>query len=187
MSGSLGIYRLGSRRATNGQLYVVCQCNNIGLFLANCLDESFVFAVCFGRVGLVRMCRSPRARQALESVLETYAGLWSFITRRHSISRAVEEGDSTAEKTDHRFLLLVRQQLVIVQARGVINDDVVLVVAHAVATNPLSVSGDAVGHLPEPGHDLAVDVDQDMRPVSLAPLHLRFGIQLAQAPETQTA
>ena len=59
---------------------------------------------------------------------------------------AVEPGDSTAQKADHRRLLLVRKHFDIGQTRGVINGDMDLVVAHPVGTTPLPFSGDAVAH-----------------------------------------
>ena len=96
---------------------------------------------------------------------------------------AVEPADSTSQKPDHRRLLLVRQQLGVGQPRGVINGDMDLVVAHAVGTTSLPVSGDAVAHLPESGQRLDVNVDQVARPLPLVPLHRWFGIQIAQAPE----
>ena len=62
-----------------------------------------------------------------------------------------------------------------------------LVVAHAVGTTPLPVSGDAVAHLPESGQRLDVNVDQVARPLPLVPLHRWFWLKIAQASEPQTA
>lgn len=62
-----------------------------------------------------------------------------------------------------------------------------LVVAHAVGTTPLPVSGDAVAHLPESGQRLDVNVDQVARPLPREPLHRWVGIKIAQAPKPKTA
>ena len=62
-----------------------------------------------------------------------------------------------------------------------------LVVARAIGTPPLPVTGDGVAHLSESGQPLDVNVDQVARPLSLVALRRWFGIQIAQAPEPQTA
>jgi hypothetical protein len=51
----------------------------------------------------------------------------------------------------------------------------------------LPIAGDAVTHLPEPGHRLDFDVDQVARPRPFVPLYRWFGIQIEQAPEPPSA
>ena len=100
---------------------------------------------------------------------------------------AVEPGDSTAEKADHCWLLLVCQDLDIGQPCHVVDGDMDLVVADPVGTTPLAIAGDAVAHLPEPGQRFDVNVDQVARPVPLVPLHWWFGLQIPQTAQSQTA
>jgi hypothetical protein len=100
---------------------------------------------------------------------------------------AVEPSDGTTEKADHRWLLLVCQHLDVGQPRGVIDGDMDLVVANASGAALLPIAGDAVSDLPEPGQRLDVDVDQVARPRPFVPLYRWFGIQIAQAPEPQSA
>jgi hypothetical protein len=88
---------------------------------------------------------------------------------------AVEPGDSTAEKADHRWLLLVRQDLDVGQPGGVIHSDVNLVIADAVGPSLLPVSRDPVTHPAEASQGLDVDMDQVTRSLPLVALHRWFG------------
>jgi len=99
---------------------------------------------------------------------------------------AVEPGDSTSEKADHRRLLLIRQHLDIGKPCGVIYGDVDLVVATAVGPSLLPVSGDAVPHPPEPCQRHDDDVDEIAGPGQLIALHWNLGFQVPQTPKPQT-
>ncbi len=80
-------------------------------------------------------------------------------------SLAVEPGHGTAEKADHRWLLIIRQDLHVGQPCGVNrfaeaggNDsDMDLVVADAVGAALRPVAGHPVPHLPEPDQVFQVD------------------------------
>lgn len=91
---------------------------------------------------------------------------------------AVEPGDSTAEKADHRWILLVGQHLYVGQPRGVIDGDMDLVVANTIGAALLPIAGDAVTHLPQPGQRLDIDVDQVSWPFPFVTLDRWFGIQI---------
>jgi len=100
---------------------------------------------------------------------------------------SVEPGDSSAEKADHRWLLLIRQYLDVGQACGVIHGNMDLVVADAVGAALLAIAGDAVAHLPEPRQRLDVDVEEIAWPVPPIALHWNLGFQVPQMPQPQTA
>lgn len=97
---------------------------------------------------------------------------------------AVEPGDCTAITV---FFCSSARALDVFQLRGAINSDMLLGVAHAVGTTALPDYGDPVPHLLESCKGLDVDVDQLTRPFPLEPLHRRFGMEIARAPEPQRA
>lgn len=107
---------------------------------------------------------------------------------------AVEPGDSTAEKTDPSWLLLVCQDLDVDQPCRVVDGDMDLVVADPGSVAVLAIAGDAVAHLPEPGQlpllwrSLQLDVDKDHVPRLLprVPLHGWFGLQSPQTAQSRT-
>jgi len=102
-------------------------------------------------------------------------------------AQSVEPGDSSAEKADHRWLLLIRQYLDVGQACGVIDGNMDPVVADAVGATLLAITGDAVALLPEPRQRLHVDMNQVARVRPLVPLRRWFGFQVPQSPQPQTA
>jgi len=100
---------------------------------------------------------------------------------------AVEPGDSTAEKADHRWFLLVLQDFDVREPCRVVHCDMNLVVADAVGAALLAITGDAVAHLAKAGQGLDVDVDQISWPLPLVALHWNLGLQLPQTPQPQKA
>ena len=100
---------------------------------------------------------------------------------------AVEPGDGTTEKADHRWLLLIRQHLDVRQPSGVFHREVVLVVPDAVGAALLTIAGDLIADFAKAGQGPDVDVDQVARSLPLVPLHRDFGLQEPQTPETQSA
>lgn len=84
------------------------------------------------------------------------------VVAHHAAARpapANEPGNGTAEKADHRWLLLIRQHLEVRQSGGVVDGDMDLVVADLVGAPQLAITGDAVAHLLEPRRGLDIDLE----------------------------
>ena len=99
----------------------------------------------------------------------------------------MNQATDTAEKTDHRWLLLVRQNLDIGQPCGVSHGDMDLVVADAIGAALLAVTGDAVPLLAKASQQLDVDVDQIARFLPLVTMHRWLVFKVSQAAQTKTA
>jgi len=72
---------------------------------------------------------------------------------------AVEPGDSTAEKADHRRLLLICEHLDVDQPCGVVDSDMDLVVANTSGAALLPIAGDPVTHSLKASQLFGIDVD----------------------------
>jgi len=156
--------------------------HGVGPLPAEGLDESLCFAVGSWRVGPGANVPQP---QGAAGHGKRFGDVGRAVVAHHPAALdplAVEPGDSTAEKADHRRLLLIRQHLDIGKPCGVIHGDVDLVVADAVGASLLPVSGDAVPHLTEPCQRLDVDVDEIAWPGPLIALHWNLGFRFLRRP-----
>jgi len=99
----------------------------------------------------------------------------------------VETYHSPSEKADNLVLHLIRQQLDVGQACGVINADRNLVVADEVRAALLAIASKLVVHPAAAGHGRGIDVDQVARMLPLVTLHEWFGIQVPKSTNTQSA
>jgi len=168
-------------------LFRVREGHGIGPFLAECLNEPLSLAVCSGRVGPGADVPQP---EDTASPGERLGDVGGAVVAHHPAALdplAVEPGDSTTEKADHRWFLLVWQHLDVRQPHGVIDGDMDLVVANTSGAALLPIAGDAVTHLPEPGQRLDVDVDQVSRPLPFVPLDRWFGFQIPETAQAQAA
>ena len=91
-------------------------------------------------------------------------------------SLAVEPGDSTAEKADHRRFLLVWHHLDVRQPRGVIDGDMNLVLTDAGGAAFLAITRDSIADLAQASQRLDVDVDQVSGPLPFVPLNCWFPV-----------
>ena len=126
----------------------VLEGHGVGPFLAEGLDEPLGLAVGSGRVRPGSHVPQPVDMASLGERLGDVGGV---VVTHQTVAfdlLAVEPGDGTAEKADHRWLLLLCQYLDVSQLRGVVDGNMGLAVADAVRAALLAITGDAVTHLP---------------------------------------
>jgi len=134
--------------------------HGVGPLLAEGLDETLGHPVGSGGVGPGANVPQP---QGAAGFGKRFGDVGRAVVAHHPPAfdpLVVEPGDSTAEKADHRWLLLIRQYLDVGQAYGVIHGNMDLVVAEAVGAALLAIAGGAVAHIPEPRQRLDVEMDQ---------------------------
>jgi len=168
-------------------LFRVRESHGIGPFFTEGLDEPLGLAVGSGCVGPGADVPQP---EDTASYGERFGDVRRPVVAHHPAALdllAVEPGDSTAEKADHRRLLLVCEHLDVGQSCGVIDSHMDLVVANTSGAALLPIAGDAMTHLPEPGQRLDVDVDQVSRPLAFIPLDRWFGVQIPETGQAQPA
>jgi len=165
----------------------VLEGHGVGPLPAEGLNETLRLAVGSGRVG--PGADVPQTQDAA-GLGERPGDVGGAVVAHHPPALHtldVEPGDRPAQKADHRWLLLVREDLDVRQSGGVVHGDMDLVVADPVGLPLLAIPGDPVPHLPEPRQGRDVDMDQVAWPLPLVPLHRRPGLQVPQSPEAQTA
>ena len=136
----------------------------MGSHHAEGLDKALGLAAGSGHVGPGADMPQP---QGLAGPGERLGDVDRAVIAYHSAALdalAVEPSDGTAEEADHRWLLLVRQDLDVGQACGVINGDMNIVVPDAVGAVLLPVAEDPVAQPAEASKGFDFDVNQVFLP-----------------------